>query len=176
MKGGFIRSKVEKGTNDALKERKSKNISEKITQSIIEYGNKNNEIQNVKSELNRKNIIVNILIIIIILLLINIIILCFRVGKIGFNYLSLGPETAKTITVKQEDINVTLNTELNIFNNKKFDGRKIIAPMSSGKSKFSIRNDTNEDIIFHLQFLDETNTFINMKYKMKMNNVYIRWK
>ena len=127
-------------------------------------------------EIKNKSTIINILIIIIILLLINIIILCFRVEKIGFNYLSLGPETTKAITVKQDNINVTLNTELNIFNNKKFGGRKIIAPMSNGNAKFSIRNDTNEDIIFHLQFLDETNAFVNMKYKMKMNNVYIRWK
>ena len=45
--------------------------------------------------------------------------------------------------------------------------------MATGTFKFSVKNDTNDDAEYHIQFLDEMSNFVNMKYKLKMDNVYI---
>lgn len=63
---------------------------------------------------------------------------------------------------------------LNIFNNEKFNGEKIIAPKSKGKCEFYIENAIGQDTIYNIEFLDEMKTPINMKYKLKINNIYIR--
>jgi hypothetical protein len=63
---------------------------------------------------------------------------------------------------------------LDIFINEKFDGQKIIAPGSIGSCKFCIRNLTDEDISYNINFFEESEYVVNMKYKLKIDNVYIR--
>ena len=46
--------------------------------------------------------------------------------------------------------------------------------MSKGTFKFVVRNDTNEDVVYHVKFVDEMNNFVNMKYRLKVDNIYIK--
>ena len=112
---------------------------------------------------------------VIAILLAILIILCFRVGKIGYNYLSIwDPSTMAPIVIKTGDLQITTNTPINVFSNKEFDGKNIIAPMSKGDFKFNIKNDTNEDVVYHVKFVDEMKNFVNMKYRLKLDNIYVR--
>lgn len=77
------------------------------------------------------------------------------------------------INVYQKDINVIKNTPIDIFNNEKYDGRKIIAPRSKGSAKFGVKNVSNGDIIYDVGFTDQSNYLVNMKYKLKIDNIYI---
>lgn len=77
------------------------------------------------------------------------------------------------INVYQKDINVIKNTPIDIFNNEKYDGRKIIAPRSRGSAKFGVKNVSNGDIIYDVGFTDQSNYLVNMKYKLKIDNIYI---
>ncbi len=115
-----------------------------------------------------------VLLAIIVVLLLILIILCFRVGKIGYNYLSIWGVKPTTVVVKNENLQITTNTGINLFGNSLFEGKNIIAPMSKGSANFTIRNDTNEDIVYHFRFVDEMNNFVNMKYRLKIDNIYIR--
>ncbi len=111
---------------------------------------------------------------IIVFLFIILIMLCFRVGRIGYNYLSIWDTKHKTLTIENKDLKINTNTKINIFNNNLFENKKIIAPMSKGKTEFIMKNNTNEDVEYHFRFVDEMNNFVNMKYRLKMDNVYIR--
>lgn len=113
--------------------------------------------------------------IIIVLTLLAIYFLCFRLGKTGGDYLSEGNASqVPPIVINQNDLRITTNTKINIFNNEKFGNKKIIAPMSKGTCKFSIKNGTNDDVVYNLRFIDEMNVFVNMKYKLKINDEYVK--
>ncbi|MBR6034364.1 MAG: hypothetical protein IKP28_06600 [Clostridia bacterium] len=49
-----------------------------------------------------------------------------------------------------------------------------IAPASSGTYKFSVKNKSKYDMIYNIKFEDDMSTFINMKYRLKIDNIYIR--
>lgn len=122
-----------------------------------------------------------ILIIIIIILLLLFWLLGYRMGKIGYQTeeVAATPDDStdnklSIIKVMQGDIEITKDTQLDIFNNAKYDGEKIIAPKSSGVYQFCISNETENDIKYHIKFLDEMKNFVNMKYKLKIDNIYIR--
>lgn len=136
------------------------------------------QIKKEKSN-NKKTITIIILIIIIILLIFLFWLLGYRMGKIGYQVKEVGayPDDSSKIAairVMQEDIEITKDTQLEIFNNSKFNGEKIIAPNSSGTYKFCISNESENDIIYHIRFLDEMQNFVNMKYRLKIDNIYIR--
>lgn len=141
------------------------------------------EFLEIEENIDKKNqqigktkykITIRILIFVIIVLLVMLYTLCYRVGKIGYNYLSIwDTNQIVPITVTAEDIEIETKTELNIFTNSKRNWQNIIEPMATGTFKFSVKNDTNDDAEYHIQFLDEMSNFVNMKYKLKMDNVYI---
>lgn len=66
------------------------------------------------------------------------------------------------------------NEELNIFRNEKFDGENKIAPKSKGVYKFCIENVTQENVTYNINFKEDTDYLVNMKYKLKIDNVYIK--
>ena len=82
-----------------------------------------------------------------------------------------GPEL---IEITVDGLNMTEDTQLNLFKNNKFNGEKMIAPRSSGTFDFTIKNSTKRDVKYNIDFDKETKYPINMKYKLKMNNLYIR--
>ena len=78
------------------------------------------------------------------------------------------------IEITQDDIDVTKETQLNIFNNEKFNREKIIDPGSKGEVQICIRNKSNYDVSYDFNFTDEMQYHVNMKYKLKLDNVYIK--
>jgi len=127
-----------------------------------------------KRQFSRESLkkIIYILIIIIIIL---ILLLVWKIGRIGIDE---RPTSGKTYTdgivVTEDDIGIEKDTQLNIFNNEKFKGEKIIAPHSQGTYKFYIKNKSNRDINYNIKFSDEMKKFVNMKYRLKIDSIYIR--
>ena len=84
-----------------------------------------------------------LIIIILLLLLLLIFWLGYRIGKIGYqetvvsdsNYGIVG-----AILLTEQDMKEVKNNQLNIFNNEKFGGQKIIAPHSTGTYQFYIED------------------------------------
>lgn len=127
-----------------------------------------------KRQFSRESLkkIIYILIIIIIIL---ILLLVWKIGKIGIDERpTSGKIYVDGIAITEDDIEIEKDTQLNIFNNEKFKGEKIIAPHSQGTYKFYIRNKSNRDINYNIKFSDEMKKFVNMKYRLKIDNIYIR--
>lgn len=127
-----------------------------------------------KRQFSRESLkkIIYILIIIIIIL---ILLLVWKIGKIGIDERpTSGKIYVDGIAITENDIEIEKDTQLNIFNNEKFKGEKIIAPHSQGTYKFYIRNKSNRDINYNIKFSDEMKKFVNMKYRLKIDNIYIR--
>ncbi len=146
-----------------MKEEKDKDKNEE--KKIEEY-----EVEQ-KQEIKQKIILIIIIIIILLLCLLS-----YRIGRIGYKeaFNLVAGEDIKVIEVTNDDIKATKNTELDIFKNVKFDDQKIIAPKSEGARKFYIKNITNKDIIYNINLAEEKRLPINMKYRLKMDNIYIR--
>lgn len=133
--------------------------------------------KNYKKETRKNRIIIVILIITIILLLLFFVLGC-KVGKIGFGYKPTSTEpsinSSNMILIKESDMKEVIDNKLNIFKNEKFDGQSIIAPKSYGKYQFYVSNISNKHVKYSMKFSDEMKKFVNMKYKLKIDNVYIR--
>ena len=136
-----------------------------------------NNIDELKKQRNRSRIFNIILIIIIIILLLLGYIVGSRIGKIGLKSretttqpeeITQEEKLMPEIEITQDDIDVTKETQLNIFNNEKFNGEKIIDPGSKGEVQICIRNKSNYDVSYDFNFTDE------MKYKLKLDNIYIK--
>ena len=133
---------------------------EDIPYTIEDYVKKQKKDKNDKT----------LLIIIIVILMLMLILLGYRVGKIGL----LPSDNVKLIKVEDNEGLITEETELNIFNNTLFGGQKKIAPKSKGSYKFCVENITRKDIKYKIEFSDEMKNPINVKYRLKLNNVYVR--
>ena len=99
-----------------------------------------------KRQFSRESLkkIIYILIIIIIIL---ILLLVWKIGRIGIDERpTSGKIYVDGIAITEDDIEIEKDTQLNIFNNEKFKGEKIISPHSHGTYKFYIRNKSNRDI------------------------------
>ena len=133
--------------------------------------------KNYKKETRKNRIIIVILIITIILLLLFFALGC-KVGKIGFGYKPTSTEpsidSSNMILIKESGMKEVIDNKLNIFKNEKFDGQSIIAPKSYGKYQFYVSNISNQHVKYTMKFSDEMKKFVNMKYKLKIDNVYIR--
>lgn len=127
---------------------------------------------------NKRNKIVIIILIIIIILLLLFFWLGCKVGKIGFGYKPTSTEpsidSSDMILIKENDMKEVTDNKLNIFKNEKFDGQSIIVPKSYGKYQFYVSNISKEDVKYSMKFSDEMKMFVNMKYKLKIDNVYIK--
>ena len=120
-----------------------------------------------------------IILIAIIIILLLLWLLCWRLGKIGYNTEPLPSdpvfnEQLPTIKVSDNETEITDNTDLNIFANEKFNGESIIAPKSSGEYKFVIDNIADTTLAYDIEFKDIMSNPINMKYRLKIDNIYIR--
>jgi len=130
--------------------------------------------ENLEEKIHSKNRTIKILILIIIILIILLLllyILGYQVGKIGYEETSA--DYIEIIEVSEETINWNSIETLNIFNNSKFNNEKIIAPNSNEVYEFAIKNTLNESIQYNINFEEENKYNINMKYKLKIDNIYI---
>ena len=138
------------------------------------------KVEIIEKELNKNKRKNKILIIIIILLLIILLVMCllgYKMGKIGYSTVNstgtTSDENVDLIEITDENGATWKNNNLQIFKNEKFNGEKIIAPNSKGTYKFYIKNGVGNDIQYNISVLDEMSHFVNMKYKLKLNDVYI---
>lgn len=114
---------------------------------------------------------------IIILILLLMFGLGYRIGKLGYKETTISPNNNfeyNSIILLENDMQKIKNNQLNIFKNKDFNNEKIIAPHSKGTYKFYIQNKTNTDVIYNIKFSDEMQNFINMKYRLKLDNIYVK--
>ncbi len=119
-----------------------------------------------------------IIILILIILMILMFWLGYRIGRIGYKETVAGinneEENTTVLEIIENDMYGIKDNQLNIFKNQEFNYRKIIAPRSKGTYKFAIKNKTENDLIYNISFDDEENKLINMKYKLKFENVYMK--
>ena len=144
-------------------------------QKKVNIEDKDKIIEGLSKKQNKDKIEKIIMIIIIIILLLMLFLLGNKIGKIGYKEVSNNPENNITIIkVTDKDTELTKDTELDIFVNEKFNGEKKIAPRSKGTYKFYVENVTDGNITYNMKFSDEMKHLINMKYRLKIDNVYIR--
>ena len=62
---------------------------------------------------------------------------------------------------------------LDVFSNPYYNGRNIIAPESSNSYIFEVKNKQTVKMIYKFNFQELNLYNINMKYKVKVNNVYV---
>jgi hypothetical protein len=62
---------------------------------------------------------------------------------------------------------------LNIFANPMYDMEPKIAPESSNTYEFVVRNNTNYNLVYEMQFIETNDYNINMKYRLKKGNTYV---
>jgi len=154
-----------------------KMIKEKTKIDKQEYYNAEYGATNKENNINKKIIIILVIIIIILLLLFAI--LAVRLGRIGHRNGDLKEVSSSSlnminiINVTSDDININKNTQLGIFKNKG-NNENIIAPGSKGLYKFCVQNTTDDDIKYDIIFSDLMKAKVNMKYKLKIDNVYIK--
>lgn len=100
----------------------------------------------------------------------------FKLGKIGIgdDISIFNPEDVEIIRVTDDNGEIVNNVDLNIFNNEKFDNKEIIAPKSSGKYQFYVSNIVNRSVKYDIKFTDEMTNKINMKYRLKIDGVYVK--
>jgi len=121
----------------------------------------------------KRQIIVLIIIIIILLLLLWG--LGYKIGKIGCNTVPTpGEPTLKIIRVSDNKVELDEKTELDIFANEKYNYENKIAPRSKGSYKFFVKNVSANNLSYNIKFSDFMTNPVNMKYKLKIDNVYIR--
>lgn len=143
----------------------------------INISKNNFKYENIEENINKKNN--NVIIILCIIIILLLCLLGYKVGKLGCSTTPTAGDVTEgkldIIIVKDENGTEfsSQSANLNIFNNTAFDGEKIIAPHSMGTYQFYIKNEMGNDITFNIRFLDEMNHFVNMKYKLKINNVYV---
>ena len=133
--------------------------------------------EELEDENKRKKRIIIILIIIIIILLLLLFFLGCRVGKIGYSDECVVPvfgEKVKAIKVSDNIQEIDDNTQLDIFSNVKFDNKKIIAPGSYGSYDFMVKNIGTTKLSYNINFKDVMDNSVNMKYRLKIDNVYIK--
>ena len=120
----------------------------------------------------------NIILIILMLLLLLIHLFCCKAGRIGYDpsqEVTANPEEGVTaIHVTQGDITLQKNTPIDIFSNEQFHGEKIIAPHSKGSFSFCVKNQTQDNIAYAIRFTKQEDLPINLRYKLKMDNIYIK--
>ena len=127
-----------------------------------------------KRQVSRKNL-KKIIYVLIIIILVLILLLVWKVGRIGIDERpTSGKVYTNGIEVTENDIGIEKNAKLNIFNNEKCNGEKIIAPHSKGTYKFYIKNKSNQDMRYNISFEDEMKKIVNMKYTLKIDNIFIK--
>ena len=116
---------------------------------------------------------------IIILILIILLLLCFSLYLLGYKIGKTGSvETTTTsldpvLQVTQNNIDFGLIEDLDIFANKQYNNEKIIYPTAQGSYKFKIENVTGSNITYNILLSEENPLKFNLKYRLKMDNVYI---
>lgn len=90
-----------------------------------------------------------------------------------FDMAIYNPYETKIIEISSKDKNWYKNENINLFQNLNKNGEKIIWPGESGKYSFIITNNSSQDVYYKFNMQDKNDKNINIKYRLKMNNIYI---
>lgn len=118
------------------------------------------------------------LIMLLLLLLIFMLFMSYRLGNIGYNLMLFSE--VDSITLSDKQTYVEKQARINVFGAQEalksevIDGYRIIYPSIKGSYKFCIKNESNTNLMYNLRFANEMTSFINMKYRLKIDNIYIR--
>lgn len=120
--------------------------------------------------LKKQTIFIMFVILLSICLILSIYLLGYRLGTIG---------VSANITKQLDVIKITSNSvdwkesdKLQIFNDTSLNNNRI-APNSNGTYKFIVQNETSENIRYNLSFIEENEKNINMKFRLKIDNIYV---
>jgi len=140
-------------------------------QKIKQLNNVDKEVDiNAINEIYRKRwkiLIFSIIFIFVILTLIVIYILKL------YNMSIYNPYETKIINITSEAKDWYANENINLFKYLNKDGEKVIWPGQSGEYDFVVKNTNNVPIYYSIKLSEENKSKINMKYRLKLNNVYI---
>ena len=138
---------------------------------IKQLNNVDTEVDiNAINEIYRKRwkiLIFSIIFIFVILTLIVIYILKL------YNMSIYNPYETKIINITSEAKDWYANENINLFKHINKDGEKVIWPGQSGEYDFVVKNTNNVPIYYSIKLSEENKSKINMKYRLKLNNVYI---
>lgn len=132
----------------------------------------------LENEVNRRKSrkIYIIILILVIIILIAVCLLGYKLGKIGYSEINTSgviENEIDVIKITDNDGTIWKNSQLQIFKNASYNGQKIIAPHSRGLYQFYVKNELDNNISYNIRLVDEMSHFVNMKYKLKIDNVYI---
>ena len=86
----------------------------------------------------------------------------------------ISEEKKEGIEVFDKETEYSQNTQLRIFTNTTYDVvESKIAPASENSYQFVIRNNNDNNISYDLEFMEENKYNINMKYRLKLNGIYV---
>lgn len=142
---------------------------------VEENDNIAQQIRKLEETIRKNRIKDNIIIILFIIVIFFLCILGYRIQKIGYYFVETSGigEIDDIIKITEDGLELGENAQLNIFNNSEYNNEKIIAPHSKGTYQFCIKNEIDSNITHNIKFFDEMSNFVNMKFKLKLNNVYI---
>lgn len=134
-----------------------------------------------KETKNEKTIILIFLILVTLIIITFLIIQCL--GKIDNNekiptgnidiFDIVFGNTAQVI-VQDDETTYSIDTPLRIFTHTSYRVvNDVIAPRSENSYQFVIRNNNNFNIKYNFETQEENNYNINMKYRLKLNGVYV---
>lgn len=120
--------------------------------------------------LHRKILIIIFVILFSISVILSVYLLGYRLGTIGVTpsltkQLDVIKITSNSVDWKQSD-------KLKIFDNSSLK-KGVIAPETNGIYKFIVQNESSENIKYNMSFIEENTENINMKFRLKIDNIYI---
>lgn len=142
---------------------------------IIEEVNYKEKYEEEKKK-NKRLIVIFIIVIIFLIFLFYFI--GQRFSKIGYSetYAPINGQYGvkeKTIKITQNNIDFDEIEDLDIFCNTRFNNKKIIAPQSYGTYTFLVENLLRDRISYSIRMEEKNEYNVNMKYKLKIDNIYI---
>lgn len=121
---------------------------------------------------SRKRIFLIILIVMLFLcIFISVYLIGYHIGTIGVS--ADVTKQLDVIKITSNSVGWNISDELNIFANPEFNNDSMIAPNSKGTYKFIVQNNSSEHIYYNLEFMEKNEHNINMKFRLKLDNIYI---
>ncbi len=115
--------------------------------------------------------------IIFILLILNLLLFYFSIYIIlhfGISVIEVSQYPAIELIQDSDKSNFNEKIQLDIFNNKNYNGEKIIYCGTKGDFDFIIENKSPADIRYSIELSDINDFCIPMLYRLKLDNAYIR--
>ena len=82
-------------------------------------------------------------------------------------------DNSASFKLKQGETEFSELKELDIFKNKYFEDKSIIAPGVSGSYSFTVENESENEFNYDIEFIEENPYEINMVFKLRINGEYV---